>query len=61
MQIIPAKLENASQAEVTSFCYKLKKSYLVSIYGLIGLVVNWSEEHCSTFGTLFFWIDVLIE
>ena len=35
MQIIPANLEKGSQAEVTSFCHKLKNSYLVSNYELI--------------------------
>ena len=40
MQIIPANLENGSQAEMTSFCHKLKNSYLVSNYELIGFVFN---------------------
>ena len=40
MQIIPANLENGSQAEVTNFCHKLKNSYLVSNYELIRFVFN---------------------
>ena len=40
MQIIPNKLEKGSQAGVTSFCHKLKNSYLVSNYELIRFVFN---------------------
>ena len=40
MQILPANLENGSQAEETGFCHKLKNSYLVSNYELIRFVFN---------------------
>ena len=61
MQIIAANLENGSQAEVTSFCHKLKNSYLVSNYELIRFVFNWSEQKCWTCAFLVYWIDILFE
>ena len=59
MQIIPANLENGSQAEVTSFCHKLKN--LLSNNELIRFVFNWSEQQCWTCANLFYWIDILFE
>ena len=61
MQIISANLENGRKIELTSFCQKLKNSYLVSNYELIRFVFDWSEQLFWTWATLVYWIDVLFE